>query len=32
MSRRKLTGLLGGSFHPAHGGQLRITLFAAKAL
>jgi len=32
MSRRKLTGLLGGSFNPAHGGHRRITLFAAKAL
>lgn len=27
-----LTGLLGGSFNPAHGGHRRITLFAAEAL
>ncbi|MCX9148891.1 nicotinate-nucleotide adenylyltransferase [Erythrobacter sp. WG] len=27
-----LTGLLGGSFNPAHGGHRRITLFAAAAL
>lgn len=27
-----LTGLLGGSFNPAHGGHRRITLFAADAL
>ena len=27
-----LTGLLGGSFNPAHGGHRRITLFAAGAL
>jgi len=27
-----LTGLLGGSFNPAHGGHRRITLHAAKAL
>lgn len=26
------TGLLGGSFNPAHGGHRRITLFAMKAL
>lgn len=26
------TGLLGGSFNPAHGGHRRITLFAAEAL
>ncbi|AKM11934.1 nicotinate-nucleotide adenylyltransferase [Croceicoccus naphthovorans] len=26
------TGLLGGSFNPAHGGHRRISLFAAKAL
>jgi nicotinate-nucleotide adenylyltransferase len=27
-----LTGLLGGSFNPAHGGHRRVTLFAMKAL
>lgn len=27
-----LTGLLGGSFNPAHGGHRRITLFAIRAL
>ncbi len=27
-----VTGLLGGSFNPAHGGHRRITLFAAEAL
>ena len=27
-----LTGLLGGSFNPAHGGHRRIALFAAEAL
>jgi len=27
-----LTGLLGGSFNPAHGGHRRITLFAIEAL
>lgn len=27
-----LTGLLGGSFNPAHGGHRRISLFARKAL
>lgn len=27
-----LTGLLGGSFNPAHGGHRRITLFASAAL
>ena len=32
MSRPYLTGLLGGSFNPAHGGHRRITLFAAEAL
>ena len=32
MSRPYLTGLLGGSFNPAHGGHRRITLFAADAL
>lgn len=31
-SRTQLTGLLGGSFNPAHGGHRRITLFAAAAL
>ncbi|WP_338242088.1 nicotinate-nucleotide adenylyltransferase [Aurantiacibacter hainanensis] len=29
---RSLTGLLGGSFNPAHGGHRRITLFAIAAL
>ena len=28
----KLTGLLGGSFNPAHGGHRRISLFAIEAL
>lgn len=32
MSRPHLTGLLGGSFNPAHGGHRRITLFAGAAL
>lgn len=32
MSNPVLTGLLGGSFNPAHGGHRRITLFAAGAL
>lgn len=32
MSRPCRTGLLGGSFNPAHGGHRRITLFAAAAL
>ena len=32
MPRTGLTGLLGGSFNPAHGGHRRITLFAAEAL
>lgn len=32
MSRPILTGLLGGSFNPAHGGHRRITLFAAEAM
>ena len=27
-----LTGLLGGSFNPAHGGHRRITRFAIEAL
>lgn len=31
-SRPQLTGLLGGSFNPAHGGHRRITLFAMGAL
>lgn len=31
-SHASLTGLLGGSFNPAHGGHRRITLFAAEAL
>jgi nicotinate-nucleotide adenylyltransferase len=30
--RGKLTGLLGGSFNPAHGGHRRISLFAVDAL
>jgi nicotinate-nucleotide adenylyltransferase len=30
--RPRLTGLLGGSFNPAHGGHRRISLFAAAAL
>lgn len=29
---RAVTGLLGGSFNPAHGGHRRITLFALEAL
>jgi nicotinate-nucleotide adenylyltransferase len=32
MPRKRLTGLLGGSFNPAHGGHRRITLFAIAAL
>jgi nicotinate-nucleotide adenylyltransferase len=32
MARAALTGLLGGSFNPAHGGHRRITLFAMDAL
>jgi len=32
MAKPQLTGLLGGSFNPAHGGHRRITLFAAEAL
>ena len=32
MSTPVLTGLLGGSFNPAHGGHRRITLFAMDAL
>ena len=32
MSGSELTGLLGGSFNPAHGGHRRITLFAIDAL
>ncbi|WP_069311074.1 nicotinate-nucleotide adenylyltransferase [Porphyrobacter sp. LM 6] len=31
-SRPHLTGLLGGSFNPAHGGHRRVSLFAAQAL
>ncbi|PKP62412.1 MAG: nicotinic acid mononucleotide adenylyltransferase, partial [Alphaproteobacteria bacterium HGW-Alphaproteobacteria-9] len=31
-ARSRLTGLLGGSFNPAHGGHRRISLFAAEAL
>lgn len=31
-SQPLLTGLLGGSFNPAHGGHRRITLFALRAL
>lgn len=31
-SHPQITGLLGGSFNPAHGGHRRITLFAAEAL
>ena len=30
--KRAVTGLLGGSFNPAHGGHRRITLFAMDAL
>ena len=32
MTTPALTGLLGGSFNPAHGGHRRISLFAAEAL
>lgn len=32
MTRGPLTGLLGGSFNPAHGGHRRVSLFAAQAL
>ncbi|MFL0672356.1 MAG: nicotinate-nucleotide adenylyltransferase [Erythrobacter sp.] len=32
MTTPALTGLLGGSFNPAHGGHRRISLFAADAL
>ncbi|MCZ8135821.1 MAG: nicotinate-nucleotide adenylyltransferase [Porphyrobacter sp.] len=31
-SHPQITGLLGGSFNPAHGGHRRITLFASQAL
>ena len=31
-SHPQLTGLLGGSFNPAHGGHRRISLFAADAM
>lgn len=31
-SHPQITGLLGGSFNPAHGGHRRITLFAAEAM
>ena len=30
--KRRVVGLLGGSFNPAHGGHRRISLFAIKAL
>ena len=30
--KRQLTGLLGGSFNPAHGAHRRISLFACDAL
>lgn len=32
MKRRRPTGLLGGSFNPAHGGHRAISLFAIEAL
>ncbi len=32
LSHLALTGLLGGSFNPAHGGHRRVTLFAMDAL
>lgn len=32
MTAPTYTGLLGGSFNPAHGGHRRISLFAAAAL
>jgi len=32
LNRSRATGLLGGSFNPAHGGHRRITLFAMRAL
>ncbi|MCC6942725.1 MAG: nicotinate-nucleotide adenylyltransferase, partial [Novosphingobium sp.] len=32
LNGHSLTGLLGGSFNPAHGGHRRITLFAINAL